>query len=56
MDIPDASGRLGIGRETARSHLKKVFAKTRVSRQADLVALLSNLSPGSSWATPVADM
>jgi DNA-binding CsgD family transcriptional regulator len=38
-----AAEELGIARETARSQLKAVFAKTGTHRQADLVALLSRL-------------
>ncbi len=34
-----AAERLGIAHETARSHLRSIFAKTGVSRQADLVRL-----------------
>lgn len=37
----DASVRLGITEETARTALKRVFAKAGVSRQSELVALLS---------------
>ena len=35
-----AAERLGIGRETARSQLKQVYAKTGTHRQAELVRLL----------------
>lgn len=34
---------LGIARETARNHLKAIFAKTGVHRQAELAALLGRL-------------
>jgi DNA-binding CsgD family transcriptional regulator len=37
----DAAERLGIGEETARTTLKRVFAKTGVSRQSELAALMS---------------
>lgn len=33
----------GIAKETARNHLKSIFAKTGTHRQAELVALLSHL-------------
>jgi DNA-binding CsgD family transcriptional regulator len=33
----------GIAKETGRSHLKSIFAKTGVHRQAELVALLAPL-------------
>jgi DNA-binding CsgD family transcriptional regulator len=39
----DAAARLGIAEETARTVLKRVFAKTGVSRQSDLAGLLSRL-------------
>lgn len=39
----EASGKLGIAEETTRTVLKRVFAKTGVSRQSELVALLSRL-------------
>lgn len=39
-----AAERLGITEETARTVLKRIFAKTGVSRQAELVALLARLS------------
>lgn len=35
---------LGISEVTARTHLSRIFAKTRVSRQADLFALLASLA------------
>jgi DNA-binding CsgD family transcriptional regulator len=45
--ISSASAMLGISRETARSQLRAVFAKTDTHRQAELTALLSRLR-GSS--------
>jgi DNA-binding CsgD family transcriptional regulator len=44
--LGNAANALGIARETARSQLKSVFAKTGTSRQAELVALLSRLPAG----------
>jgi DNA-binding CsgD family transcriptional regulator len=41
--IDGASARLAIGRETARTHLRAIFAKTGTRRQAELAALLSRL-------------
>ena len=38
---------LGIGRETARTHLRALFAKTGTHRQAELVALLARLPGGN---------
>jgi DNA-binding CsgD family transcriptional regulator len=40
----EAAAQLGIAEETARSFLKRVFAKTGVRRQAELVALLGGAS------------
>jgi DNA-binding CsgD family transcriptional regulator len=41
--LEDAAEQLGIARETSRSQLKIVFAKTGTHRQAELVALLVRL-------------
>ena len=38
MDIPV---------ETARSHLRRVFAKTDTARQTDLMMLMTQLKPGN---------
>lgn len=38
--LADAPARLGMSRETARTHLRHVFAKTGTNRQADLVRLV----------------
>lgn len=46
--IAELSRRLGTSEDTARTHLKSVFAKTGTRRQADLVALLSGLAPRTS--------
>lgn len=40
LGLPEAADRLGVTRETARSHLKAVFSKTDTSRQAELVGLI----------------
>jgi len=39
----DAAEKLGIKEDTARTVLKKVFSKTGISRQSELVALLTKL-------------
>jgi|SRR5581483_6864788 len=41
--LEQAAERMGISFETARNHLKAVFAKTGTHRQGELVALLSRL-------------
>jgi DNA-binding CsgD family transcriptional regulator len=44
IDLETAATRLCVSVQTIRSQLKSIFAKTNVSRQAELVALLlSNL-------------
>jgi DNA-binding CsgD family transcriptional regulator len=40
--LAQASEKLGISVETARTHLKHVLAKTGTRRQADLVRLMLN--------------
>lgn len=42
VEVADA---LGIGRETARSHLRSVFAKTGTTRQAELVRIIGRACP-----------
>ena len=47
--MPEIASALGISRETARSQLRAVFAKTGAGRQAELVGLLSgfrSVAPG----------
>jgi len=46
-DVSEASVHLHISSETARKHLRSIFAKTGTRRQADLVALISNLLPNA---------
>lgn len=46
-DLVTAASIIGIGRETARTQLRSVFAKTGVRRQAELTALLAALQHGS---------
>ncbi len=41
--LPRAASRLGIGRETARTHLRSEFRKVGVSNQAELLALVARL-------------
>ncbi|MCP1766952.1 helix-turn-helix transcriptional regulator [Bradyrhizobium japonicum] len=42
--IPETAAALGIAETTAKTHLHRVFAKTGVSRQADLVKLPAGFS------------
>ena len=41
--LESVADQFGIAKETARSQLKSVFAKTGVHRQAELVAMLAKL-------------
>jgi DNA-binding CsgD family transcriptional regulator len=43
MGINGAATRLGVSRETARTQLKAVFAKTHTCRQAELTGLIARL-------------
>lgn len=45
VPLPLVAELLGISFETARSHLKRVFMKTSVNRQSELLLLLRRLSP-----------
>lgn len=42
-DVGETADRLGLGRETVRTHVKSIFGKTGLSRQADLLALLARI-------------
>ena len=40
----EAADMLGIGLQTVKTHLQRIFQKTGTSRQADLVGLMTRLS------------
>ena len=42
LPLDEASAELGVSRNTTRTHLRAVFAKTGVSRQTGLVRLILN--------------
>lgn len=46
--LDEAAARLGVARNTVRSHLRGLFAKTGVSRQGELVRLIHTSLPGLS--------
>ena len=45
--LRSAAVKLGIGYETARTHLKNIFDKTGTCRQAELVGFIFTALPGS---------
>ena len=45
MTMVDAAAALGIAESTAKTHLSRIFSKTGVARQSDLVALVHRLVP-----------
>ena len=45
MTLVETAAALGIAETTAKTHLSRIFAKTGVTRQAELVALLDRLMP-----------
>jgi DNA-binding CsgD family transcriptional regulator len=44
-DIQSEAARLNLSPETLRKQLRSIFAKTRLGRQSDLIAMLSNFLP-----------
>jgi DNA-binding CsgD family transcriptional regulator len=46
--LEEAAAEFGIAISTAKTHLRAIFAKTGVARQADLVRLGASLVPPSS--------
>jgi DNA-binding CsgD family transcriptional regulator len=43
--LNEVADSLGIGRETARTQLRSVFAKTGTTRQAELVRIITRACP-----------
>lgn len=52
--IDEAAERLGISRNTARTHLKRIFGKTSTTRQAELVRLMLSTARNTGQARPEA--
>lgn len=48
-DLRGAASKLGMSYQTARFHLRRVFTKTDLHRQSDLVRLVLNASPRLRW-------
>ena len=44
LSLEDVARELGISKETARTHLKSIFARMDLSRQSELVALLARIT------------
>jgi DNA-binding CsgD family transcriptional regulator len=44
VSLDDVSNELRISKQTGRTHLKRIFAKMGIGRQAELVALLSTMA------------
>jgi DNA-binding CsgD family transcriptional regulator len=47
-DLRSVADSIGTSRETVRSQLKSIFAKTDTHRQSELVALIARLAPGTA--------
>ncbi len=44
LPIPQVAQQLGLSPNTVKTHLRKVFAKTATSRQAELARLMASLA------------
>jgi len=42
--VPEVAAILGLGQQTVKTHLKRLFAKTGTARQAELVKLVAGYS------------
>jgi DNA-binding CsgD family transcriptional regulator len=49
LGLFEAAERLGVSRNTARTHMKRIYAKTGARRQAELIRRLTHLT-GNGWA------
>jgi DNA-binding CsgD family transcriptional regulator len=49
LGLFEAADRLGVSRNTARTHMKRIYAKTGARRQAELIRRLAHLT-GNGWA------
>jgi DNA-binding CsgD family transcriptional regulator len=45
VTLAEAAKTLGVSTNTAKTHLARIFLKTGVSRQADLIAMVDRLVP-----------
>lgn len=50
MDLGQAAEKLGVSLNTARTHLRRVFEKTKVHSQTALVRVILNSSSPASWS------
>jgi DNA-binding CsgD family transcriptional regulator/PAS domain-containing protein len=53
MPAPEAAASLGISDNTLKTHLGRIFTKTGVSRQADLMALMADIASPLAGSPPI---
>jgi DNA-binding CsgD family transcriptional regulator len=51
LSLAEAGSRLGISEATAKTHLRRIFRKTKTSKQAELLYLLMTSTPPTSALT-----
>jgi DNA-binding CsgD family transcriptional regulator len=51
LTIPETAQRLSVSPNTVKTHLRKVFAKTGMSRQTELARLMASIGLLSAHAT-----
>jgi DNA-binding CsgD family transcriptional regulator len=52
--VPEVAASFGVAATTIKTHLSRLFEKTGVGRQADLVKLVAGFStPLASWKQPL---
>jgi DNA-binding CsgD family transcriptional regulator/PAS domain-containing protein len=56
LTIPETASQLGLSPNTIKTHLRKVFAKTGVSRQAELARLMASIGILNANGSPSNDV